>query len=223
MNETELELDNRPGGVYCWRNLVNGKRYVGSAVRLLKRMNGHLNSLRLGVHKNVHLQRAWNRYGDRKFVFQILERCEPENCLIREQAWINEFDSSNPRKGYNICPTAGSMFGFRHSMSSKEKISVNGKKSWTQDRRTKRSLDASSRVGWSFSQESRLKMSRTRLSKIASGEIQVTGHPQSQETRERISSAHRGKTLSPEHRAKLSAAKKGKPWTVARRNSNSGN
>jgi group I intron endonuclease len=110
-------------GVYKITNVVNGKVYVGSSAReLLRRIRGHLKDLNSGKHRNRHLQSAWNKYGKSKFVFSILERCAPNDCLTREQCWINLLKSSDQRYGYNLCPTAGSMYGYRHTEESKKKM-----------------------------------------------------------------------------------------------------
>jgi group I intron endonuclease len=111
-------------GVYCIRNVKNGKRYVGSTVmEFKKRWACHRSSLKNKVHKNGHLMRAWKKYGTGAFVFQILERCPPENCLEREQYWIDYYDAANGQVGYNLSPTAGSNLGTVRSQDSRERSS----------------------------------------------------------------------------------------------------
>ena len=60
----------------------------------------------------------------------MLEKAKPTDCVTREQFWINFYDSANPKKGYNISPTTGSMLGMKHSDVTKELISLlaNGRK-----------------------------------------------------------------------------------------------
>ena len=61
-------------GVYCIRNTTNGKLYVGSAAVSFKaRWNSHRNALRRGEHAAKHLQSSWNKYGEDKFEFLVLE------------------------------------------------------------------------------------------------------------------------------------------------------
>lgn len=79
-------------GVYQIRNTVNGKIYVGSVAGkygFCGRWSKHRNDLLKQHHHSVHLQRAWNKYGVDTFVFEILEECVPENCIEREQHYMD--------------------------------------------------------------------------------------------------------------------------------------
>lgn len=94
-------------GVYIIINLINNKVYVGSSVvSILKRMWHHQAMLRLNKHKNSHLQRAFNKYLEENFEFNILELCDKDKCLEREQYWIDYYQSYDQEKGYNINPKA---------------------------------------------------------------------------------------------------------------------
>jgi hypothetical protein len=53
------------------------------------------------------------------FSLVILEYCEPEQCLDREDYYIS---SLNP--DYNILSKAGSSLGYRHSVVTRERMSV---------------------------------------------------------------------------------------------------
>lgn len=91
-------------GVYKILNSKNKKYYIGSTIdSFTKRLNHHYHALKRGDHKNLHLQRAWNKYGEENFEFVILEVCEKEKVREREQFYIN----STPKKfSYNINPLA---------------------------------------------------------------------------------------------------------------------
>lgn len=91
-------------GIYKIINTANSKYYIGSTQEsFIKRWKHHVGSLRRGSHKNTHLQNAWNKYGEDNFIFTILETCEVENCLEREQIYLNKFLNENC---YNMNPLA---------------------------------------------------------------------------------------------------------------------
>jgi len=76
-------------GIYKITCLPTGKIYIGSAVNLLKRKQNHFEALANGVHKNIHLQNAYKKYGKSSFVFEVLEMVENKNNLLaREQFCI---------------------------------------------------------------------------------------------------------------------------------------
>lgn len=101
-------------GVYCVLNMIDGRRYVGSSVKSVsKRLEWHRRRLTEGKHPNRYLQAAWEKHGDRAFEFLVLERCEPERCLDREQHWIDECRAFG--HGYNLRPRASNSLGWRAS------------------------------------------------------------------------------------------------------------
>lgn len=92
-------------GVYQIKNLINNKLYVGSTIMSFeKRFYHHLSMLRANKHKNKYLQSSFNKHGEDNFEFSIIEVCNKEDCLIKEQYWINKLEVIN--KGYNINPLA---------------------------------------------------------------------------------------------------------------------
>lgn len=111
-------------GVYCIKNTINGKIYIGSAVRIGHRWDLHINSFKNNKHRNRHLQRAWNKYGCDNFIFYVVEKCD-KNCLLkREQYYMDKYDVTNPLLGYNICPNARSSLGVKRTKKSKNKMSA---------------------------------------------------------------------------------------------------
>jgi group I intron endonuclease len=117
-------------GIYCIRNVISGKRYIGSAISVSYRWHGHKSDLRRNKHHSPHLQCAWSQYGENNFEWTILEECSVEMLTIREQAWMNYYHSYDGNFGYNICPTAGSCLGCKHSEEHNHKIglALKGKK-----------------------------------------------------------------------------------------------
>lgn len=109
-------------GVYAIVNTVNGKQYRGSAaVSFTRRWLVHRSTLNRGKHCNKHLQSAWNLYGASKFRFLVLERTSPEDCVAREQVWIDSAKGEGVIL-YNLSPTAGSVAGMKRPRSVKKRI-----------------------------------------------------------------------------------------------------
>jgi group I intron endonuclease len=174
-------------GIYKIENVVNGNLYVGSAINIARRWNGHINSLRLGKHKNSHLQSAWKLYGESAFSFTVLENVdEPSRLIEREQYYI---DSICPE--YNICLTANSHAGVRHRAEAIEKLRITGR-NISDETRAKRS--ASCKLRPPVTDETRAKMREAHKSR----------HPVTEETRAKLSAA--GKNMTEERRANMREA-----------------
>ena len=110
--------NNLISGVYEIVNTLNGHRYIGSAVAISKRWNEHIRHLNTNKHHSAYLQRAWIKYGADCFECVVIEYCEKEKLIEREQFYI---DTLNPV--YNVCKKAGNMSGYKHTDKSRKKMS----------------------------------------------------------------------------------------------------
>lgn len=108
-------------GIYQIINLVNEIIYIGSAKDLHIRRIGHFSALKNNRHYNSYLQRAWNKYGEENFWFVILEYCNEDQLIEKEQFYIDTFDTFN--NGYNLRPKANNNLGYKHKEETKEKMS----------------------------------------------------------------------------------------------------
>jgi len=116
-----LGVKTEDSGIYLIKNVVDGKVYVGSAKRLIERISLHKHLLR-NNHHSIHLQRAWNKYGENVFIFGVLEIIENnQDLIVVEQKYINKYESYNDKFGYNICPLAKNNLGSKHQRGKKEK------------------------------------------------------------------------------------------------------
>lgn len=113
-------------GIYKITNKENGKFYVGSAQNLRRRKNSHLNCLKRGVHDNEHLQRSYDKYGIDSFDFSIIELCEIDALLEREQYYLDQYFGLN--ECYNMSRYASHpMKGRKHTKETREKMSASAK------------------------------------------------------------------------------------------------
>lgn len=76
-------------GIYQIENKINSKVYIGSSNNIKRRWQKHKALLRHNKHPNSHLQAAWNKYGEDNFIFSIIELCNIDSLLDREQYFIN--------------------------------------------------------------------------------------------------------------------------------------
>lgn len=120
-DEVRLKKENKnKGGVYHIINTLNNKSYVGSSANLQRRFREYFNLSRLtsGVEKDRAISRALIKYGYASFRLEILEYCKKEECLSREQYYIDLF-----KPEYNILLKAGSPLGFKKSYEQVFKVS----------------------------------------------------------------------------------------------------
>lgn len=87
-------------GIYCIENIINNKKYIGQSIDIKTRKRKHLKKLKNNHHENKYLQRSFNKNGNDKFIFYILEECLEEELNDKEKYWIKEKDSYN--SGYNL-------------------------------------------------------------------------------------------------------------------------
>jgi group I intron endonuclease len=113
-------LQSSPG-IYKITSTANGKMYVGCASNIRTRINGHLYDLRRDKHNNSYLQRAWNKYSEENFVFEIIEKCDISDLHFKEHYWVNELNCLDRSIGYNLKPTDPNGKSV-HSEETKEKL-----------------------------------------------------------------------------------------------------
>ena len=148
-------------GVYCFRNISNGLLYIGSTtVSFNLRKNNHVNHLNKGTHDNRHLQSAWKKYGKSNFEFSILERCLPEDCIVREQYWIDKLEVAIRGKGYNLCSKAGKP-GSRKKTKA-ERLAISKRLKGVPKTLIHRKRMSQSRLGMKWTDSIRKKILKTR-------------------------------------------------------------
>jgi group I intron endonuclease len=115
-------------GVYSIGFKNSKKVYIGSASKIRSKFNSglgfrsrwrdHLSEFRNNKNSK-HLQSAYNLYGEENLIFKVIESVVPERCVIREQHYIDFFNSY--KEGYNLTPIAGSSLGRIVTQESKNR------------------------------------------------------------------------------------------------------
>lgn len=88
-------------GIYMIRNLSNNKVYIGQSTDINRRWNDHKMKLKNNIHYNEHLQKSYNKYGEKFFQYSILCETSKENLNELESYYIQKYQSDNSKYGYN--------------------------------------------------------------------------------------------------------------------------
>jgi group I intron endonuclease len=113
-----LKDNTNKSGVYRWINKVNNKTYIGSAIELRTRFYVFYSAKRL-INSNMAIYKAILKYGYSNFKLEILEYCNKDEVLVKEQCYIDLF-----KPEYNILTKAGSSFGYKHSQKTLKKFKI---------------------------------------------------------------------------------------------------
>lgn len=180
--KSNIEIINKDrSGIYKITNTITNDFYIGSAVKLSRRIYRHRSELKNNKHSNIILQRAVNKYEINNFIVECLEFCEKENLLIREQYFV---DTLHPK--YNIrTECVHSNLGLQTSDETKEKISKanSGKARSEECKAILREVN----LGKNASDETKQKMSDSQKNKV-----------KTEEHKRKISESNKGKTMSKE-------------------------
>lgn len=172
--------------VYKIINQRNAKFYVGSSTRVRTRFQTHRRELRAGIHHCVPLQRAWRKYGDANFRFEIIAEVETnEEMIALENEWLIAHQGT--RHCYNTGTRAGAAFmGRHHTDEAKAAVSVaqQGKRH---------------RLGHQNSPEH-----RSRISAAMKGKAKSPEHVEKIRQRMIGTSYAKGRIVTEEQRAKMS-------------------
>lgn len=183
----------------------NGKAYIGITTKTAAaRYSEHKKEARLGKSKCV-VHAAIRKYGAESVTIETLAIAGRQYLLGLEVRAIAAFGTKVPT-GYNRTNGGEGVIGCPVSKETREKgrIRMTG---------TKATDEAREKVRLSKLGKQRPKFSAEWCEKLRAASYRKG--PISEEGMARIMAANVGKTVSPETRAKMSAAKKGKPLIAA--------
>ncbi len=181
--------------IYLITNLINNKIYVGQTNNPSLRWSQHRSNAKYNRGKQV-ITRAITKYGDNNFTFEVIASCkEQEGADKTEEEIINQYDSRNPSKGYNI--DAGGNTTPR-TVEVLKKISDALKKHYHENE--------SHMKGKRLSDEWKESLSKAAIGKIGTN----TGKKFNNEWKDNISKSLSGRILSEDHKDKLSKSHIGK-------------
>lgn len=194
----------RTSGIYKITCTANGKIYIGSSKNIKHRWATHQSELRSSRHPNRMLQFAWDKYGEDRFVVDVIELVGVEFILQREQYWFEALNPFAP-SGFNANKTADkppSPKGRVVSTETKEKISA-------------------AKLGKGNPKLKGRRHTEDEISKISQSKIGKKRKPFDAEWRRKLGDATRGKPLSEEMRQKVSVGNTGKVRTEEMRENTS--
>lgn len=166
--------------IYTITNLVNNKIYVGYTNDFNERKNNHLLELIGNRHKNIYLQKAFNKYKEENFTIEILEEVSEDLLIAMEHYWATILNTHNKNYGYNIAPT---------NPITKSNRPMLGKK---------------------HTDNSIAKISKSRKGKLAGKDNPFYGKKHSEESLKKMSISAKGRKISEKTKLKMSKIKKGK-------------
>lgn len=118
------------GYIYKITNIINKKKYIGVTTRKnpYYRWMAHKSSIQKGKGCPL-LMKAFNKYGESAFIFEVIIICFDEDVFKFENEYIKKYNSASPY-GYNIAEGGKigmSFLGKTHSEETKKKIGIKSK------------------------------------------------------------------------------------------------
>lgn len=99
-------------GIYKITNNINGHSYIGQSIHVEERFKEHKKPYNWNKEKNKLLYIAFQKYGLENFSFDIIEECQPNQLDIKEQYWIDYYNTY--QNGYNLTTGGETNYGENH-------------------------------------------------------------------------------------------------------------
>jgi group I intron endonuclease len=109
-------------GIYRWNNKVTNKSYVGSSLNLDRRLSIYYSKKAMLAKVKTRtsiIYSALLKYGYGNFTLDILEYCDVDILIEREQYYLDLLEPE-----YNILKAANSRIGSKHSLKTRALMSI---------------------------------------------------------------------------------------------------
>lgn len=209
--------------VYLLEHQPSGRVYVGQTGQPRTRWYGHASKLRRGIHENQYLQRSWAKHGEDAFEFMVLGQYDtPAECHEAEMFYIDWFRQQD----LSFNATAGGERETGRIISEADRARRRAYRATPETRRRLSEAHRGQVVEHSPERRAQIKAQAQgrRLSPeaVAKARAALTGRvvPQAERDQRSIKmkalhEAGHYAPISDETKAKMSAAKKGKPSHMA--------
>jgi len=189
--------------VYCHTHIESGRRYVGLTKKtIMQRWNQHVYMAKSAKGGRWHFPNAIRKYGKDAFEPLVLQKCSTlEIANAYEDYYVDLFRTRDLECGFNLAK------GGEHKPHSIRK------NPWDDPGFREKALQSLAKAN-SVSKDVRSNRSRDLWQRPDYREmmIEIVKEIHSRPgVKEKNATAHRGKKLSPEHRAKLGLSRRGKP------------
>lgn len=122
------------GGVYVITVRCGGteKYYVGKSVDIRKRWKQHTTDMRRRNHRNILMQRAWDKYGEMAFSFCPIFMHSANGLANKEQELLDLYRSEfgDARILNILMECTETRLGVTHSAATKAMLSLRQKENW---------------------------------------------------------------------------------------------
>ena len=179
--------------IYTFKNLINGKIYVGQTKHPERRKNEHIKNAKEDVEGRLYW--AIRKHGEENFLFEVIEDCEDDVTNQREEFWITHFDSFE--NGYNST-TGGDHYQL--SEEAKKKIGLAARRPMSKEQKQKLRDANKGKKPPPHTEETLRKMSDSMKGKNTA--------PKSEEHRRKLSEARRKWRLTEEQKKKIAENRK---------------
>lgn len=194
---------NNKCGIYRIYFIGSNKSYIGLTNGFKGRKGQHLRMLKDNKHFNIHLQRAFSKYGQDNFRIELIEECNKSELSEKEKYYIKFYDSFE--NGFNLT-TGGEHFNLSQEVKKRISEKHKGKIIKEETIRKLRQIN----LGKKHSKETKDKISIANKSRLITNEqkekmSKAASYHRSIETRDKMSKSRIGFKISDEAKLKLAA------------------